>query len=356
MKKGEAAVMSEPDHHERLAPSSFNALQHCAHYLPSGEESPSSQRGTRIHLCTAEMLRKTLAHEPMENVWLKEFDELAACNWLWKKTQEELPEIHGIEERVEIWDAMAGTLITFGRCDCYGTHAMGLPGLVDWKSGSGGDHLPQLSIYALGLMDKLQVTEVAASLLYCDQQIVKRFTITKEEAEWLLSSTMIAQEDPQSPYMTGVYCRGCRLRASCPAWVEPATNALVTIGASEMHAQIERGLEKVKSDPALLGRFLHGWRQLEKLVEHADLTKAGIDYAEQKQGMENWRVEVRKGRSHFTKEAVRLLLESDLTNEELAKVLKIDGEAFDKLGKKIFLPRFELPGYKCLVWAGNGKP
>ena len=25
----------EPEHHETLAPSSFPALQHCAHYLPS---------------------------------------------------------------------------------------------------------------------------------------------------------------------------------------------------------------------------------------------------------------------------------------------------------------------------------
>jgi hypothetical protein len=51
--------MSE-GHHERLSPSAFNALQHCAHYLPSGKESVSSARGTRIYVVTAEMLRKTL--------------------------------------------------------------------------------------------------------------------------------------------------------------------------------------------------------------------------------------------------------------------------------------------------------
>ncbi|HET6886604.1 MAG TPA: DUF2800 domain-containing protein [Candidatus Udaeobacter sp.] len=346
--------MTAEDHHKTLAPSSFNALQRCAHYLSSGEESPASARGTRIHLVTAEMLRKTLAKEPMETVWLKEFDELEACNWLWKKTQEELREIHGIEERVDIWDPLAGKLITFGRCDCYGEHTMGIPGLVDWKSGNEGDHLPQLSIYALGLMDKLGVSEVAASLLYCDVKVVRRFTITKDEAEALLSSTIAAQNDPESPYVTGSYCRGCRLRSSCPAWVEPATKALVTLGAGEEMLDRIGALEKLKSDPILLGKFIHEWRVLEKLVANADLTAKGIEYAEKGDGMENWRVEVRKGRSHFSKEAVRLLLESDLNNEELSEVLKIDGVAFDKLKKDIFLPRNQLPDYKCLVWAGNG--
>ena len=348
-------MTKEPAHHKTLAPSSFNALQRCAHYLSSGEESPQSARGTRIHLVTAEMLRKTLAGEPMETLWLKEFDELEACNWLWKKTQEELTEIQGIEEKVEIWDSLSGELITFGRCDCYGKHAMGLPGLVDWKSGSEGEHLPQLSIYALGLMDKLEVEKVAASLLYCDSKVVRRFTITKEEAESLLSSTIAAQADPESPYVTGAYCRGCQLRSSCPAWVEPATKALVTLGADGEMLDRIGALEKLKSDPVLLGKFIHQWRKLEKLVAHADLTAKGIEYVEKGEGMENWRVDVRKGRSHFTKEAVRLLLESELNNEELSKVLKIDGEALEKVKPNLFLPRYQLPDYKCLVWQNGSK-
>jgi hypothetical protein len=88
---------------------------------------------------TAEMLRCTREGRGMETCWLKEFDELEACNWLRKKTQEELREIHGIEERVEILDQLSGKLITFGKCDCYGTSsAYDTPGVVDWKSGNEG--------------------------------------------------------------------------------------------------------------------------------------------------------------------------------------------------------------------------
>ena len=346
--------MKEPGHHETLAHSSFNVLERCAHYLSSGEETPQSARGTSIHLVTAEMLRKG---KTLETFWLKERDEKEACEWLWEKTHEELREIHGIEERVEIWDQRAGELITFGRCDCYGEHTSGMPGLIDWKSGRGGEgsHKAQMVIYALGLMDKLGVSEVIGTLLYCDQKRVERYTITLEEAEALLSSIIAAQADPESPYKTGSYCQGCKLRSSCPAWVEPATKALVTLGASDLQANIEQGLEKVKADPVLLGKFIHGWRKLEKLIEHADLTKTGIEYAEAGEGMEGWRVEERSGRSHFTEADVLQLLESDLSNEYLAKILKIDNTALKKLAPKMRLSPVEMPPYKCLVWKnGSG--
>ena len=351
------------EHHNTLPPSSFSALVHCSHYLSSGVETPANMRGTRIHGTTAEMLRCTKEGRNMDTVWLKEADEFEACQWLWKKTQEELKEIHGIEERLEVRDPFSGELITFGTCDCRGTNARyNLPGLVDWKSGRVGDYRPQTTIYALGLMDKLGVKEVVATILYCDSRQVERYLISFEEAEGLLRNTIAAQADPLSPWVTGVYCRGCRLRETCPAWLEPSTNALVAIG-SDLSTQVERGLEHVKSDPVMLGKFIHGWRKLEKLIEHADLTKKGIEYAEADQGMENWEVQIRKGRSHFTRAAVLALLQSGLNDETLSKVLKIDSAELEKISEKLgdaasgvipFLPKVQLPDYKALVYR-NGK-
>ena len=69
----------EPEHHATLAPSAFPTLQHCAHYRPSGEESESSRRGTRIHEVTAEMLRKAMKGESLDQPWLKDYEELQAC-------------------------------------------------------------------------------------------------------------------------------------------------------------------------------------------------------------------------------------------------------------------------------------
>lgn len=343
----------ESEHHPQLAPSSFPALQHCAHYLPTGEESPQSARGTRIHLLTAEMLRCLLEEREMEPFWMDvrttmDPDSLEACEWLFKKTLGELTEIRGIEERFQIRD-------TFGRCDCHGVHRLGLPGLIDWKSGQGeeGAHRSQMTIYALGLMDKLKVAKVAVSALYCDQQRIETYTVTKAEAEELLRSTIAAQADPHAPYCTGIYCRGCRVRDVCPEWVEPATKALVTLGAKEVQNHIEAGLSRLKTDPVLLGEFIHHWRKLEKLVEHADLTQTGIDYLEKNQGMTGWQIQIRKGRSHFTKDAIKMLLDSGLSNDELAKVLKVDGEALAKLAPQMHLPHYELPPYKCLVWKGE---
>lgn len=347
----------EPEHHPKLAPSSFPALQHCAHYLPTGEESPQSVRGTRIHLLTAEMLRCTQEGREMDSFWLgvrETMDQEAqeACYWLWKKTREELTEIQGIEERLEIRDTTSGELVTFGRCDCYGKHRLGLSGLVDWKSGQGeeGAHRAQMAIYALGLMDKLGVSKVAASLLYCDQWRSESYTITCEEAEALLAHTMAAQANPDAPYCTGIYCRGCKVREVCPEWVEPATKALVSIGAKEIQNHIEQGLERLKDDPVVLGEFIHGWRKLEKLVAGADLTKAGIEYVEKNLGMNGWQVQLRKGRSHYSKKAVRELLESGLSLDDLSKVFKIDGDALARVAPQMHLPHHEMAPYKCLVW------
>ena len=341
-------------HHNTLPPSSFPALQHCSHFLSSGLETPQNARGTRIHGTTAHMLRGEA-----ETLWLKDAEEFDACQWLAEKTREELREIAGIEERLEIRDPLSGELITFGTADCHGTNAQfSLPGLVDWKSGKEGTYLPQLKIYALALMDHLNVKEVVATVMYCDSKAIERWMISIDEAESLLRDTIAAQRDPNSPYVTGIYCRGCRLRDTCPAWLEPSTNALVTIG-SDLAGQIERGLEHVKSDPVVLGKFIHGWRKLEKLVEHADLTKKGIEYAEAGAGMENWDVQVRKGRSHFTRAAVLALLQSGLPDEALSKVLKIDSAELEKLTGKLgaqadgvipFLPKYQLPDYKALVY------
>jgi hypothetical protein len=296
------------------------------------------------------MLRSILEERELEPFWMDvrttmDPEAREACDWLFRKTLGELTEIQGIEERLQIRD-------TFGRCDCYGQHRFGLPGLIDWKSGQGeeGAHRSQMTIYALGLMDKLKVPKVAVSALYCDQQRVESYTVTLEEAEALLASTIAAQSNPDAPYCTGIYCRGCKVREVCPEWVEPATKALVTLGAKEVQNHIEAGLSRLKSDPVLLGEFIHHWRRLEKLVAAADLTKAGIEYAEKNQGMEGWQVQLRKGRTHFTRDAVKQLLESGLSTNDLAKVFKIDADALWKVAPHMHLPRFEAAPFKCLVW------
>ena len=49
--------------------------------------------------------------------------------------------------------------------------------------------------------------------------------------------------------------------------------------------------------------------------------------------MQGWEMQRRKGRASYSKEAVKLLLESELTNDQLAKVLKIDSSELEKLGE-----------------------
>lgn len=334
-----------PEHHPLLAPSSFPALQKCSHFIPSGEPSEYTERGNRVHnlselLIGGKVTGNHIAREDVES-----------ATWMAAQTKEILDVVEGCAKRVEVRDPLTGELITYGRLDCWG-YEDELPCVIDWKTGLIDDYRPQVIIYALGLMDELEVDVVKGVILFGDQKHSERFLVTRGVAEKLLADTMRRQADSSLPFVVNPRCSWCGLRKDCPAWKEPASEALLTLGGGlEIH--LEDGLAEIKKDPVKLSKFLDGWRKAEKLVKEASLTETAINMIEAGTDVPGWYVQERKAKREYSADSVRtlLLLQDQLSIDDLVPVFKVIPDEVDKLfeGKRCPIEQISKGTFKVLA-------
>lgn len=345
------------EHHPTLAPSSFPALQVCSHFVSRGGESNEyAQRGDRIHALTEWYLTNVGVHVG-EHIYK---DEADVARWMADKTRELLASVEDVGMGVSIRDPLTGEEITFGTVDCWGYDANGLATVIDWKTGQIGDYTAQIMIYALGLMDKLNDDDCACVLVFGDQRKIERIIVVRDEAEALLRDTLARKFSPDEPYVKSTYCNRCYRRPICPAWVEPATEAL-SIGESSL--DISEGLDIIVKDPDKLGKFIKGWKAISKLVEDHDVTGAAIEFLEKGIPVGDYEVRERKGRREYTKDSVqtilKLIVDGDLNEEQASSMFKLDVKEVDKFFKETHKPcpidTIVKGTYKILVDKTNGK-
>lgn len=345
------------DHHPLLAPSSFPALQICSHYVSKpGERNEYARRGDRIHELTEHHIGIGTPYLP--DVVNK--DEDAVAKWMADKTKELLARVEGVAMKVSVNDEFGGEKITFGTIDCWGYDRYDLPTIIDWKTGYPDDYGPQLRVYALGIMDMLQTDEVACIIVYGDQRKIEKLRVTRMEAEALINSTIVRQANPNEPYVKSKYCNRCALFKTCPAWLEPAEDALAV---SDTSLDISEGLEIICKDPDKLGRFLKGWKAISKLVEEHDVHGAAIGFLENGVAVGDFEVKERKGRKEYTKDSVATILElirdGDLGIDEAAAMFRLDVKETEKFFKENNKPcpvdTYIKGTYKILVDKTNGK-
>jgi hypothetical protein len=309
-------------HHATLAPSSFPALQYCSHFVGHGEGNEASLRGDRVHLETVKLLENKKPSNPLNE------DEAKAARWMADKTKELLSgeKPGGIGTRVEIVDPFSGDLLTFGTVDVWGYDKWDCPRLIDWKTGRMDDYSAQLQVYALGLMDQLEVNTMDCYILYGDLQKWSYQLANRFDCECLVNRTIERQSNTYEPYNKNKYCARCRLRPNCPAWTEAAEVALAVAGVEDL--QFKEGLDLVVKDPDKLARFIKGWRCLAKLVEDHDVTGKAIEFIESGVPVGNYKVQERKGRRTYAADSVRVILElikdGTLDVEKASHMFKLD--------------------------------
>ena len=322
------------EHHSTLAPSSFPALQVCSHFVSKpGRASDAAERGDRIHAITEAII----SGEDEITILVK--DEQDCAEWMAAKTMELLASVGDVGMGVSIRDSLTGDEITFGTVDCWGYDAYGSPTLIDWKTGYPADYSAQMSIYALGLMDMLEIESIKCVIIYGDQQKTETLAVSRDEAEALLRDTIRRQGDPDEPYVKSTYCNRCVNRPVCPAWVEPAAKALAI---SDAALDISEGLDQIVLHPDKLGKFIKGWRAIAKLVEDHNVTQAAIDFLEHGTPVGDYEVRERKGRREYTKDSVQTLLaliqDGTLGVDEAARMFKLDPAEVDKFFKEVKKP------------------
>lgn len=304
------------EHHPLFAPSSFPALQHCCHFRSSGEADQYSDRGQRIHHRASSLCDAHVAQCP-----LKDKDEEKAARWAAEKMMELINFELQLNHRIVIIDELTGDQITFGECDGWGYHHGALR-LVDIKSGMKGDYRAQLLVYALALMERTDRDICHCFVLYADTQEIGEYLITREEANEVFVRTVKRVEEASEPLVVNPYCGRCKLQPTCPAWVMPASRAVVPLEPS-LEVQFTGGLEKVAADPKLLGEFLIAWEMAETLVEKHKLREKAIEYIKDKKDVAGWKLSFRRGREHFSDKDVRKFIKEILPSIGLAKAIKL---------------------------------
>lgn len=320
------------EHHHLFAPSSFPALQHCCHFRSSGEADQYSDRGQRIHNRASSLCDVHVAQCP-----LKDKDEEKAARWAAEKMMELIPDDLHLNHHIEIVDELTGEQITFGECDAWGYSHEELR-LVDIKSGMKGDYRAQVMIYALGLMERENVEVCHCYILYADTQEVGEYLFTRAEANEMFAQTVYRVENATGPLTVNPYCGRCKLQPTCPAWVMPASRAVVPLEPS-LEVQFTGGLEKVAADPKLLGEFLIAWEMAETLVEKHKLREKAIEYIKDKKDVAGWRLSFRKGREHFEPKEVKRFIKDwipYMNGSQLMKMIKILPKEFEEYYTKFF--------------------
>jgi uncharacterized protein DUF2800 len=333
------------DHHPTLAPSSFPALQHCAHYLGRKEGNAATDRGDRVHQETVDIL--THSHQGGNHLVR---DEQEAAEWLAEKTFNILSAVEGIGERVEIRDPLSDEVITYGTLDVWGW-GMGderppRPVLIDWKTGFPDDYHAQISMYALGLMDMLTTDDrhyyvdyVQTYILYGDHKKFQKRTISRAYAEGLLNKTLQRQSNPKEPYVQNKYCSRCSVRPVCPAWVQQASDALEVF---DLSMAVQEGLEVVIKDPVKLGKFIKGWKSVVKLVEDHGVYNKAIEFIEAGTPVGDYQVKERKGRRQYATGSVATILQlvrdGDISVEQAQYMFSLSPDEVDKFFKEANKP------------------
>ena len=325
------------EHHPLFAPSSFPALQHCCHYRASGESDQYNERGQRIHDLVAMNVRSRLNHAQIFDRKLLKApkDERDAAQWAASKLMDLLGEGIVLNHRVVIRDPLTDEVVTFGECDAYNWAGDWLC-IADIKSGQKDDYSAQVAIYALGLMEATGTEACRCYILYCDTQEVGEYYFTISEAGMLFFNTIRRVTEATEPLTVNPYCSRCRLQATCPAWIAPASRAVVPLEPS-LEAQFIGGLEKVAADPKLLGEFLIAWEMAETLVEKHGLKSKAIQYLRDNKDVAGWKLSFRRGREHFTEKEVRRFLREWLPRLAIKEVVQLIrvlpkewGEFYDK--------------------------
>jgi len=274
--------------HHCLSPSSFPAWAQCPAFDSDPTERADAAAGTAGHAALASLLqghRRLVAELPPD---AGEGVEWAAHEIRQRAGQER------IEVEVRLHHvAEDGSEIYFGTADAIaGQH------LFDFKSGGDErDYTAQLAAYALARLDHdFGLEEVHCHILFGRTRTIRTFTLTRAEAEGIVTPILAARQAPDRKPVPCDWCSYCAHRLSCPALVDRALEvAKVRDWREDVPAMAH---PSSVTDPVVMGRALELSKYVEKWTEsvrfHAlELAKAGAV-------IPGWRLQERRGQRDVT--------------------------------------------------------
>jgi len=205
--------------------------------------------------------------------------------------------------------------------------------VLDLKTGQLRSYKAQLAAYCLALMTETWTQKASGVAIFCDQREVVHYDFTYAEAKELVEDIInrTVARDPHD-YTPGDYCGWCKYADTCPARVQPASEALAVVEATDLSKGNAEGLsamrEAILADPVRLGAFWAQYKLFEREIAKpvGEAMRERLDAGEEVPG---WKIRYDAGREYFDWLAL-VDVSAACTPEELITLMgaKVSGKTF----------------------------
>ena len=278
---------------KELTPSMAPKLAECAVFVGASGASAAAERGTAIDRAIRLAMNGDI--DPMEQLTV---DERDAAKW-GMKTLRQLSSGERVETREEYLAMAVPGLSKLGTADAICKRARWV---ADIKTGQVRNYREQLAAYALACMEDNFAESWTGHVVYVDQQLVRSYDFTREEAEattqrWISAATSsFARPTPCE------YCNWCANKDGCSALVVQSKAAL-----ADLHATNKDTLtiikDRILADPLKLSDFAKRFKFFEKEIAEplVDALKERLAAGDEIPG---WKVSTSAGREYVEAEAI----------------------------------------------------
>jgi hypothetical protein len=230
-------------------------LASCPLFEGAGGSNQAAQRGTNIDIVIRELVAGIQPSIKLET------EDIYVATWGETKLKE-LAKGEYIETREEYLGMAVPHLGKMGTAD---GRCKSLSWVADIKTGQMRNYREQLACYCLACMNDEFKTSYTAHVIYVDQECVRSYDFTYDEAERIVLNVLEKATSKNAEPTPCEYCSWCKHYTSCNKIVTQAESAIALIPAEE-----GRSLTQIKdlilSNNDSMSDFVRNWKLAEKEI------------------------------------------------------------------------------------------
>ena len=278
---------------KELTPSMAPKLAECAVFVGASGASAAAERGTAIDRAIRLAMNGDI--EPMEQLAGEDRD----CAKWGMKTLRQLSSGERVETREEYLAMAVPGLSKLGTADAICKRARWV---ADIKTGQVRNYREQLAAYALACMEDNFTESWTGHVVYVDQQLVRSYDFTREEAEATTQRWISSATSPFARPTPCEYCNWCANKEGCSALVLQSKAALADVHATNKDT-LTIIKDRILADPLKLADFAKRFKFFEKEIAEplVDALKERLAAGHEIPG---WKVSTSAGREYVEAEAI----------------------------------------------------
>ena len=283
--------MEEPKVKE-ISPSVLPKLASCPLFEGAGGTNEAAQRGTNIDIVIRELVANVNT-----SIKLSTEDAYVAT---WGETKlKELAKGEFIETREEYLGMAVPHLGKMGTAD---GKCKPLSWVADIKTGQVRNYREQLAAYCLACMNDEFKTSYTAHVIYVDQQVIRSYDFTWEEAERIVVNVLKEATSKNAEPTPCEYCSWCKHFTICNKIVTQAEQAVALIPAKNGNSLTEIKSQILSSNESI-SDFVRNWKLVEKEIAEPIIEemKSRLDSGVEIQG---WKLTTSSGRKFVETQAI----------------------------------------------------